>query len=69
MKLDNFITYNIRTIVFIFIDIFTTFRLMLIQSSERAPEFYMKHLKKAEGRIARNVGNITMEMNTIVEIF
>ena len=32
-------------------------------------EFDMKHLKKAEGHISRNIVDITMKMKTIVQIF
>ena len=33
----------------------------LVQSSGWALELNMKHLKKAEGRIGQNVGNIAMK--------
>ena len=36
-----------------------------VQRSVLAPEFNVKHLKKAEGRISRNDGHITTKMNTL----
>ena len=39
-----------------------------VQSSLEAPEFNTKHLKKAKGRISRNIVNITIKMKIIVQI-
>ena len=38
------------------------------RNSVRTPEFNMKHLKEAEGRISPNFENITMRIKTIVRI-
>ena len=39
-----------------------------VRDSRKAPKFNVKHLKKAEGHIGRNVESISMKMKTILNI-
>ena len=40
-----------------------------MKGSIQTPEFDMKHLKKTEEHIGRNVGIITIKMGSIVRVF